>query len=153
MPDITSLSNEDELQSELASDESIQSDLASDFTVESNMDEVVEVSVTYNGVNTDDVLMNVDNEKRQISATLTNPSWLEFNDGDWEEYKLKQNRLIITRDVHKYLNPFIDNMLIFNEETQEYENNIPAYKVTANDSIVIMGDEPRKCKVLIKGDR
>jgi hypothetical protein len=64
------LNNEDELESVLSFDGQITSDLGADDQLSSNIENVVEVSKTYTGAATDDIIVNVDNSKNEISATM-----------------------------------------------------------------------------------
>ena len=75
--------------------------------------------------------------------------WLEFSQSDWEQ-RNGIYRLVIPQSVHKYGNPFIEEMYL--KINDDWENNIPTYKVSANDSVVIESDDAVICKILIKGD-
>lgn len=98
----------------------------------------------------DDDVTGVTSGERDIFFVKEKFDWLTFADTDWEQSG-DEFRLIIPYSTHKCGNPFIDSMLILKSE--EFHNNIPTWKVTSADSIVITAFEPVDCKVLIKGDR
>lgn len=75
--------------------------------------------------------------------------WLEFFQSNWERVG-SIYRLIIPQSVHNYNNPFIEEMYL--KIDGDWENNIPTYKVTSSDSVVITSDDAIDCKILIKGD-
>lgn len=75
--------------------------------------------------------------------------WLEFSQSDWEQVE-NGYRLIIPQSMHNYAEPYVDEMCI--KIGDVWENNIPTYKITSNDSVVITSDDAINCKILIKGD-
>lgn len=78
-------------------------------------------------------------------------SWLEYEESDWTA--LGQTfKLTIPSSTHNVSNPYIDGMLIYNSETNRYDNNIPTYSVLPNDDVQISSYDRIKCKVMIKGD-
>lgn len=102
-------------------------------------------------------LQNVDNTSdldkpisTAVRAALTN-KWFDFEIEDWIQlgniYKIE----IPFTDI-MLENPYVDSMLILENESTEFENSIPTWKRLANDNLVVSGDTPVRCKILIKGD-
>lgn len=98
----------------------------------------------------DEDVVNIDSGERDIFYIKEKFDWLVFAVSDWQLVN-DSYRLVIPYQVHGCLNPFVDCMLI--AQGDEHENNIPTWKVTSADSIVITSDNPINCKVLIKGDK
>lgn len=68
MADMNCLNNEDELVSQLDSESQIDSELDSEAELAGVMENVVEVSPRFEGLETEDIIVTVDNVARQISA-------------------------------------------------------------------------------------
>lgn len=79
--------------------------------------------------------------------------WITFETSDWEAVS-GGYRLVIPFNKHKCVEPFVDSMVITENDSEiKYQPNLATWSVLSNDSIVITSDEPINCKVLIKGDR
>ena len=79
MADQNCLNNEDELISELSGDNQIDSNIEMENQIETKMENVVEIFSVYNGSETDDITVNVDNTNNIISATLKQ-QWFNSTD-------------------------------------------------------------------------
>lgn len=73
------LNNEDELVSELSGDNQIDSNIEMENQIETKMENVVEIFSVYQGSETDDITVNVDNTNNIISATLKQ-QWFNSTD-------------------------------------------------------------------------
>ena len=71
MADMNCLNNEDELVSQLDSQSQIDSELDSVAELSGDMQNVVEITPKLNGLTTEDIIVRVDNDKKTISAELT----------------------------------------------------------------------------------
>lgn len=143
----------------LNSDAQIDSILDSDVQIDSDLESVTEVSHIYQGSDTNDISVNVDNTHYTISATLIPFDWLEYTSEDWQQ-TTSYYKLVIPFSTHKCLNAYVASMMIGSpadegdqEDEAGFENNIPTWKLLPNDSIVIKSEEPLNCRVLIKGER
>ena len=159
MADMNCLNNEDELDSILDAESQIESLLDVDDSIDSDLGEVVEVSHKYTGVDNNNITVNVDNTNYTIEAILKPFEWLTYTTEDWQQ-TISYYKLVIPFATHKCQNAYVDSMLISSladegdqEDENGYENNIPTWKLLANDSIIIKSETPINCKVLIKGDR
>ena len=79
MADQNCLNNEDELVSELSGDNQIDSNIEMENQIETKMENVVEIFSVYDGSETDDIKVNVDNTNNIISATLKQ-QWFNSTD-------------------------------------------------------------------------
>lgn len=79
MADQNCLNNEDELVSELSGDNQIDSNIEMENQIETKMENVVEIFSVYQGSETDDIKVNVDNTNNIISATLKQ-QWFNSTD-------------------------------------------------------------------------
>lgn len=79
MADQNCLNNEDELVSELSGDNQIDSNIEMENQIETKMENVVEIFSVYDGSETDDITVNVDNTNNIISATLKQ-QWFNSTD-------------------------------------------------------------------------
>lgn len=113
-----------------------------------NEEEVKVLSPSYNGSQNNDIIVSVNESTRTISAKNNNV-WREYSQSDWEQVG-SVYRLIIPQSIHNYANPYVAEMQI--KPSEDWENNIPTYKVTSSDSVVITSDDAIDCKILIKGD-
>ena len=155
----TILDTEAQIESTLDSEVQIESTLSPDVQISSTLENVVEITHEYQGLSTNDIVVTVNNTNHTISATLVPFEWLEFEQADWVQ-TLSYYKLVIPYATHGCLNAYVDEMLINSpadsgdaEDEAGLENNIPTWKLLANDSIVIKSDEPVDCKILIKGER
>ena len=153
------LNNEAQIDGTINDTGQIDSALSMRRQIDSDFSGLRQVLVAYNGGDTGSISVDVDNTTKTITATLIPFDWLEFEQNDWVQVA-SYYRLIIPYATHGCLNAYVDSMLISSpadsgdpEDEAGYENNIPTWKLLANDSIMIKSEEPVDCKILIKGDR
>lgn len=153
------LNNEAQIDGTINDTGQINSALSMTRQINSDFSGLRQVLVAYNGGDTASVSVSVDNSTKTISATLVPFDWLEFEQNDWVQ-TASYYKLVIPYATHGCLNAYVDSMLIASpadssdaEDDAGYENNIPTWKLLANDSIVVKSDSPVDCKILIKGDR
>lgn len=104
------LNNEDELASVLADDSHIDSDLGYESEIVSDVGSVVEVWHPYQGVATDDIIVSVDNDKYEISATLQR-TW--YNSVDEFPVVGSENIIYGEQDTH--------TLYVWDTETSTYK--------------------------------
>ena len=153
------LNNEAQIDGTINDTGQIDSALSMTRQINSDFSGLRQVLVAYTGVDTASVSVTVDNTNKTISATLIPYDWLEYEVNDWVQTS-SYYKLVVPYATHKCLNAYVAEMLIGSpadsgdaEDEAGYENNIPTWKLLANDSIVVKSDEPVDCKILIKGDR
>lgn len=153
------LNNEAQIDGTINDTGQIDSALSMTRQINSDFGDLRQIAITYTGLSTNDINVIVDNTNKTISATLVPFDWLEYEVADWVQTS-SYYKLVIPYATHGCLNAYVDSMLIASpadsgdaEDEAGLENNIPTWKLLANDSIVIKSDEPVDCKILIKGDR
>ena len=153
------LNNEAQIDGTINDTGQIDSALSMTRQIKSDFGGLRQVMVAYRGIYTANISVTVDNTNKTISADLIPFDWLEFEQNDWVQTS-SYYKIVIPYATHKCLNAYVDSMLISSpadsgdaEDEAGYENNIPTWKLLANDSIVVKSDEPVDCKILIKGDR
>ncbi len=153
------MNNEAQIDGTINDTGQIDSALSMAKQINSDFGSLRQVAIVYTGESTNDINVIVDNTNKTIRATLVPFDWLEYQVSDWVQTS-SYYKLVIPYATHKCLNAYVEEMLINSpadsgdaEDEAGYENNIPAWKLLANDSIVIKSDTPVECKILIKGDR
>ena len=153
------LNNEAQIDGTINDTGQIDSALSMTRQINSDFGNLQQVAITYTGVSTNDINVIVDNTNKTISATLVPFDWLEYEVADWVQTS-SYYKLSIPYATHGCQNAYVDSMLISspadsgdNEDEAGLENNIPTWKLLANDTIVVKSDSPVDCKILIKGER
>lgn len=86
-----------------------------------------------------------------VQQNYIEQKWLSYTTSDWvadgEYYKIE-----IPYATHGFLNAYVEAVKIINSEDNSEENALFAYKLLANDTMVVRADAVVNCKILIKGD-